>query len=339
MKRITTLLAACLLSCGSARSFVDADAGDADLSMQDARIDPGDGGAVCERWVVMTYEPGADGILGTQDDVLGSTRTVEHVGPNNVADRTTSYTSPGPDQNWDTADDVIAYDARIVTTSPADYDYLTFDGPGADGVWGNADDRIWARQSGHIGGSGRLEELRSFSSGPDKVWRTADDQVDHRYVYVYADGTIKPATAEWQYNGPGPDQTWGTNDDALVVVTSRFVDWGMFATGPGVDGIYGTKDDVLTTNNGRYTDVRDMAHVQLLTLYGPGPDNAYFSADDAIQSFAETTCSGGVYDARIHQAPGPDGQWGTADDLLQLRTRITGCGVCGGLPKGPTDPR
>jgi hypothetical protein len=316
-----------LVACGSPHDFGQNDASADSPTFGDVQI--GDGGATCGRFVQETYDPGADGILGTSDDVLRPGREVQTAQPYqqiSVATRDTMYSGPGTDGKWDTDDDVIVRDQRVVATSSTTYDDITYDGPGLDGTWGTDDDHVYVRAAG-TGPIVTPSEVHQYSApGPDNVWGTSDDVASSWSKFVYGDGTSTPFLQEWQY----------TSASTLGIVTSRYTGWGMFSLGAGADATYGTKDDSLS---GRYVDERNTnGRFQTLTSYGPGPDNAYFTSDDVIGGLAITTCSDGVYDSRILSSPGPDQTWDTADDVVQVRLRTTACGACGDLPHSPVSP-
>jgi hypothetical protein len=316
-----------VIACGSPHDFGSDASTDAPTTFPDVQL--GEGGATCSHFVQETYDPGPDGILGTNDDVLRPGREVQIAQPFqqiSVATRDTTYSGPGSDGKWDTADDVIVRDERVVATSSTTYDDITYDGAGADGTWGTDDDHVYARTAG-TGPIVTPSEVHQYSApGPDNVWGTSDDVAGSWSKFVYGDGTSAPFLQEWQY----------TSASTLGIVTSRFTGWGMFSLSAGADKAWGTKDDALSS---RYVDERNTnGRFQTLTSYGPGPDQTYFTTDDVILGLATITCSDGVYDGRIVIAPGPDQTWDTADDIVQVRLRTTACGACGDLPHSPVAP-
>jgi hypothetical protein len=289
-----------LVACGGPHDFVGSDASSDAPWFEDVHL--GDSGGACGQYVTETYDPGPDGVLGTNDDVLRPGREVQIVTPYaqiSVVTRDTTYA----------AGDVIVRDVRVVSTSATTYDQLTFDGPGADGTWGTDDDHVAARSSGTGPVITPSAVYDYVSPGPDNVWSTSDDVLSGWSKFVYGDGTSAPFLQQWQYTSAGTAN--------LGIVTSRFTGWGMFSTGAGPDGTWGTKDDV---TDGRYTDERNTnGRFQTLTMYG---------ANDVVISLGTITCDAGVYDGRIMSGAG----------VVQTRIRTTACGSCDDLPKSPVAP-
>jgi len=308
MKRLLGFLLLC--ACGGPHDFSGGDASSDAPTFADVHL--GDSSVLCGRYVLETYDPGPDGRLGTSDDVIHPGRDVQiatPLGQISVVTRDTMYSGPGADGVWDTDDDVVVRDQRIVSTSATTYDQMTYDG--------NA--QVTGRSSGE-GSEITPSAVYDYASpGTDGTWGTSDDVVSGWSKFVYGDGAATPFLQQWQYTSPGTS--------SLGIVTSRFTGWGMFSTAAGPDGTFGTKDDVIT---GRYTDDRNTnGRFQTLTSYGQG---------DTVASMGIVTCTAGVYDGRILSAPGPDGTWLTDDDVVQVRMRTTACGSCDDLPKSPVAP-
>lgn len=288
----------------------------------------GDGGATCNRYLVETMGPGADGVLGTDDDVAKPQRTVQFVDKDNFIDREITYSGPGGDGKWDTPDDVIVSELRLVPGAPGEFEQIGVDQPGADGVWGTADDHVTSRRRGKRS-AGHVDELVAYgSAGPDLKFGTADDVPATRSLFVYGDGVQQPKITQ---------SDWSLPQSTLSMTTLRWNTGGQFSSAAGPDGTFGTHDDAIA---GRYTETRnDGTYVQRLDNWSAGVDGTYFTSDDVVRDRGDVVCTKGVYDARLFSSPGPDGVWRTADDVVSGRFVSNGCGVCGAQPSSPFDPR
>jgi hypothetical protein len=165
---------------------------------------------------VTGYSPGPDGAIDTADDVIdgSSVYTYADDGAFLGADsynaagamistsvydqsdagqtRMRSFSAPGPDTQWHTADDVVSY-------------WITF-------AYDDQDRLI--RQVSYVGGG---------APGPDGVPFTADDVPSSAYSTSYPSPTHVQIL---QYNGPGPDAVWLTADDAVFTRTENTLDDG-----------------------------------------------------------------------------------------------------------------
>jgi hypothetical protein len=302
-------------------------------------VDVGAAGPACHRWQLEGYTPGPDGRLGSSDDVLAGSRSVQEVNDANVIIRETAFESAGPDGVWDTPDDVILADTRLVDAGGGEVYFVSYDSPGGDGVWGNDDDTIAAAHWAKLDAMGRQQEDRTlYGAGTDGAWLTPDDPIGRRHTYSYGDGQQAPKLVDLEFVSPGPDGTWATDDDPVAIATRRFAEWGTFSIAPGADGVWATEDDVL---DGRYEDKHDwQGWLQYVPLFGAGPDGAFFTADDEILGVGASRCEADAIDSRLMQMPGNDGQWGTDDDELAARMRITGCDdpCAAPTPSSPVEP-
>src|SRR5690606_32525276 len=88
-----------------------------------------------------------------------------------------TYSDPGPDMTWMTADDIPSNYAVSELESHGSTVRSTNYGPGLDGMWGTADDAPTQYVAYTYDDHGnRLTQLFYDSPGDDGVWHTADDQ-------------------------------------------------------------------------------------------------------------------------------------------------------------------
>jgi hypothetical protein len=213
------------------------------------------------------------------------------------------YQSPGPDGQWNNADDVVANWGHL------DYDaagrvraWAAYTSPGADGLWGTADDvQSQAATYGYDAQSHMSTVMDYSAPGPDGSWGTADDTVHARYVNQYDSA----GNVIWQLliGDPGPDLLWGTSDDVVVV-----------------------EDRALL--RGTY----DVYHypTKVFTNMVPGPDGKWATADDVTVHLRTFECTDRVL-IKEYSGPGPDAMWDSPDDVLMNQHSIKIVGPSCGL--------
>lgn len=239
--------------------------------------------------------PGADGVMGTEDDSL--------------------YIN-GKDGIAGTGDDRKIYPGKDGFYGTQDDHYLDESGnpvhPGPDRIFGTADDYRDNRDGtnarpgpDHIFGS--MDDLTAWN-GMDEDPGTDDDWMDN--------GESCPSTNI----RPGPDQVFNTLDDGI---------WFNGADGhpgngddtpisQGQDGKYGTKDDWYDNDSGYpCTNIR------------PGSDRVFGTEDDEVWFNGPDRIPGNEDDMEI--LPGPDGQYGTSDDCHDNSTEREGTNIRPGL--------
>ncbi len=308
------------LACSSHPSFGDGDAGappgDASTTFQDAAVGP-----ACGAWTIRTLAAGPDGVLGNADDVESGYSVLDFDAQGRVSKEST-FSGPGADSKWETADDDVTSVQHLVIVSASEGNALTSTGAGPDGVWGTSDDVIGARTWFQFDGQGRhVVEHDYTSAGADGVWGTSDDVMDRWFHVAY--GVGGSLLQELQFVNPGPDQIPDTTDDPAASLTTRFHDRGTFADNAGPDGTWGTSDDHI---DGRYTyDFASNGAITRATLFtSPGPDGVWGTSDDVIGGLVKLSCDGNSNDELL-MAPGPDGVLGTSDDTVQAHFRVVGC--------------
>jgi hypothetical protein len=181
----------------------------------------------------------------------------------------------------------------------------------------------------------------------------ADGNVTAYTDHTYAGGLLTRRTS---YVGPGPDGTWFTADDDLLMqflyeydahgaLTSRSLlrargpiggggpderyDYQYDATGKvsilkvtdgnaDGDAALGTADDLVGYTRFTY----DASGRQVLAYHsaGPGADGIQFTQDDIVGADILVPGTDGALDLLgVYESPGPDGQWlTTADDTLSF---------------------
>jgi hypothetical protein len=126
-----------------------------------------------------------------------------------------SHSGAGADGTWNTGDDVVdtRYLYRYAAAGLQVWEIL-YSGPGADGVWGTADDTVLTSSRVDLPTPYDIHHLSKITyfdaPGPNRTWGD-DDDVIHG-VRVYDCGVEFSFT---DYKSPGPDATWGTSDDVV----------------------------------------------------------------------------------------------------------------------------
>ena len=237
---------------------------------------------------------------------------------------TRAYSSPGADNLWQTADDVVA--GRFLTTWGPDgqlLDEVSYD-PGPDTRLGTADD-VPGGLTRHRWDAEVREVAFANLQGPglDGAWQTDDDEVSTWYT-IALQGDLPAQTV--QHVGPGADGVWRTADDvADDVFTSTLGADGaqtrQVRSAAGFDSTAGTADDVIV-------EVRDSTSVGGLRTANMfrtrGPDTVWLTGDDGYNRWDKYTRDprGLLIDVAECTGAGEDGQWGTPDDLVGFRRRF-----------------
>ena len=239
-------------------------------------------GSGCAHSVVTDYRAGADGIVGTSDDLVDTTTEYDY------AAGTPDFARKHPLNIWqkDQVGKTIffekaTYDAQGVLRTE------TFvKDPGSDGKYGTADDVIGGANQFFYDAAGLLvRETSSHDAGPDGVWGNQDDLVEDGLYVTNANGRIEYYLHAYY---PGPDGLWGTADDPFISSLRLLYD-----------------------DQGRVT-AREASH-------DAGPDLKFGTSDDPIELRIAVPCRGDRVVWEGYVAPGPDGKWGTPDDQLDER--------------------
>lgn len=216
-----------------------------------------------------TYNaPGPDGDWDTADDVLSSLRTFSYDESGQMSDETYAHY----------ADGVIAYGSRYVYAhTAAQSEVMTetweYDQPGTDAVFGTADDRLY-RYSSH-------------TFAPDHNSSTNIVYVGDVYMSPYGERTINEfdsTHAQTIYQSAGADLVFGTSDDADVMKRASYLVDGLpshtIVTLPGFDTLLGTEDDTVGGYT-RYTVTGGRITLEVISE-SAGADEAWGTADDDI---------------------------------------------------------
>lgn len=238
----------------------------------------------------------------------------------------TRYNAPGPDDTWNTADDVgsarhvYQRDGRTLLST------WEYGAPGPDGVFGTGDDvidRVTTNQFDQLGR--HVGNETTVDPGDDDQWGTADDVVDRYFVSEY-DGDTRRQVVALVVEGAGADGLWRTADDDVTFRTaSTYTSTGALetrtqATDAGADGLWDTADDTIFERSVFELDDDDLMIYQ--TDYrDPGADGVWDTADDVPYGYAhhEHNDVGLVTVSWRCRDPGADGLWRTADDVFRSR--------------------
>ena len=266
-----------------------------------------------------SYAAGADGKLGTADDVVSGIFEIDR----DAARREIAYwsfDSAGADGRWETSDDhVVSLSTNTLEGSwIAETD--THDGAGADGQWNTADDVITRIQRYEHDARGRLVRSVELDPGPDHRAGTADDAVidystqaydaqDQYGLHVFYDAKGLDGVVGTADDGAGPDGVWFTADDVPYAYYTRTYQAGAASgasySSPGADHVWMTADDVVASSFATAYDAR-----RLIT------GSTTYKANGAIATYTiyHRDADGLATDYTAYGAPGPDGMWHTADD-------------------------
>jgi hypothetical protein len=161
------------------------------------------------------------------------------------------------------------------------------------------------------------ENPTTFSLTPNLVENTK--QVT-KHLYDMPDGI----TRHVNYNSPGQDETWNTDDDVIdsyyadILTASGLHDKIVGYSVSGADGIWFTSDDEV--KNYRHFMFNDQGKLDRVAFYnGTGPDNAWFTNDDELLSYErfKYDTSGRFIARLLYTESGQDNTWFTADDVVE----------------------
>ncbi len=229
----------------------------------------------------------------------------------------TTFTDPGPDGVWGTADDVSngssAIDfigGRPVAAIDSDANHT----PQNRGVW-------------TYDGQNHIQRITTFTAGPDGILGTPDDvTIEVALLDVDTTGLY---TRERDSYGAGLDGVWGTSDDVFhggvfFIHANGRLAWALLSSDAGPDGDWGTADDTFWASDRYEYDAKGRWSGMWYNSQ-PGPDGIFGTADDVVSAHSVYPCPSAdrVIDEE-YSSPGPDGVWETADDTLNNRTVETG---------------
>ncbi|MBS1119873.1 MAG: hypothetical protein H6Q90_2101 [Deltaproteobacteria bacterium] len=269
-----------LLACSPAGRNTDTDAGGTE--------DPdGSTPATCTHATQTTYLAGPDGMVGTNDDVIGSTLEIEFApGPPDAFFRAHPIkflykeASGHPTQltRW-------AYDAHGHRQTVTQY------GPGPDETYDTGDDVVVGQNVFTSDTSGLLvSNLFRTSAGPNEIWGDADDLIVNAIRFTHADGRV---------------------------------DWVLPANDPGTDGVWGNDDDRPSSSERlRYDAQGRRSAVELYSQ--TGPDTKFGTDDDIMGVRMVLPCRGDRVVQELYDSPGHDGAWGSTDDTISGRVIESG---------------
>jgi hypothetical protein len=263
--------------------------------------------------------PGPDGQYDTADDVPSVCVKYSYNAEGQLANRVFS-SQIGPDATWCTMDDVPSLLSQFEYADGAQIGWVHVT-PGADNIWRNADDRcsqFWDFVYDERGNKTR-EILRNC--GSDQMQRTADDTFSQWYEYEYDMNNLL-VKQTWRTTA-GTDGMWLTNDDGIssmlrwVRTPEGLVTDHFTSNGAGTDAIWGTPDDAGSRTSNKY-DAKKL--LEETTFYSAqGVDAMWGTTDDVISSYHKLTYNavGNRTDLKQY-AIGPDNMWRTADDRVSL---------------------
>lgn len=194
------------------------------------------------------HAAGADGVLGTADDVVSSFSHYSYDGVGRI--RTLDFFQLGSDGVPGTADDVQSQRNSYEVDALGEATLSRIYSSGSDGVFGTADDTLQGIYTRFLTTpTGVLLGYALVDAGADRAIATLDDTVVlyHETIRDAEDRVVQMIA----YKGAGGDRAWFTSDDVL----EGHVDFDLdgdgntvagWTFGLGPDGILSTPDDTLT---------------------------------------------------------------------------------------------
>ncbi len=191
------------------------------------------------------------------------------------------------DYNWN---------ARSLTASK------TFDSPGDDLAWSSPDDRgpQWREMTQDA--TGATIRQTTHSNGPDGIPMAGNDDFIMSSTVFERDPTTFAVTKQTSYGGPGNDNMWLTNDDAIANYTT-----------------FATDSRGLTLTRIGYSNANAITSRQVLTYDANGleTNRDSFNAAGEIVNYTTTEydASGKRTKQVLYMGAGNDGDWHTPDDV------------------------
>ena len=268
--------------------------------------------------VVSYSSPGVDAIWQTADDVVGSYHDHAPANPDVI---TVLYRGSGTDQTWFTNDDdILYYYAPVRDAAGNIIGTGTFSLAGDDNTWFTADDFLaWLIVDEIVGTERRW--VFYFDAGADNDWLTLNDNWAYRFALSTLD-ELGNRQRHMYSEDPGPDGLPFTADDVPIYYHDYFYDTqgrvnrhDMY-NGAGADGIWFNADDHLRTCKILSRDANDLP--VRTTHFQPGPDQTCLTTDDIVWGYHqdEFDASNLLTQSLSYFQPGVDNTWFTPDDVL-----------------------
>jgi len=231
-------------------------------------------------------QAGADGVLGTADDMIESQIQTDYDAEYRVVREIRSEVGPGPDGTWLTPDDedliflVFDRDADGLTTQ-----VRVYDGVGDDGTFFTADDTLTEYYAPEYDSNRRLRQTLYYTtSGADGVWFNGDDFIAREDRRVY--NSYGQLSQAYNHDGPGLDGNWFTGDETGELITylysgAQILRRTVTYTGIGADGAWGTVDDEID-NYVDYDFEPTGFYTRFTRFNTSGPGGVWFDDDDQV---------------------------------------------------------
>jgi len=205
---------------------------------------------------------------------------------------------------------------------------------GKDSLWFTDDDEVYNYCFVDYDEKGRVTQKSTLKVGPDNTVFTPDDALQDYQIYDYDENgkviretsfdshDLKQYTEEYTYDSAGRKLKtirYAANNQEIRAMAFAYGDSGLVTQ----DVEYVGKD---IEKYHRFEHDKKGRLVKAVEFHrdhnGPGPDGAWFTADDVVSSAKEC-----VYDQNGVKSKdlkfigsGPDGAWFTEDDELQYYT-------------------
>ncbi len=135
-----------------------------------------------------------------------------------------SYTDPGPDNQWFTADDLVDWGVTYTYDNNGLLAKSTICTGGADASGACLGGRLSSYRTYTYGANGLVAQSAWYRDpGPDMKWFTADDMVFEYTTYTYDQLGRKVGSV--LYNSSGADNQWFTADDGALTVNTYDTTW------------------------------------------------------------------------------------------------------------------
>ncbi len=223
------------------------------------------------------------------------------------------------EHSFDTNAQAQPYVGRTVDANGYPSKHISWTGPGLDLAWFTADDATDVAAQIGYNAEGRLVTDWFTTAGTDALFNTPDDVIDSGFTYSYdAQGHV----TELQYHDTGqagPDTIFGTPDDGIRFLRpskymgDRTTGW-VFYTTPGVDTMWRTADDECALILDATYDTA--GHRTREVMKTCGTDKLPATADDVPNQYWEYTYDANhvVTKTAIRNGPGLNTTWLDSDD-------------------------
>ncbi|MEK9712001.1 MAG: carboxypeptidase-like regulatory domain-containing protein [Thalassolituus sp.] len=260
---------------------------------------------------------GTDGLWFTEDDVVDS-HIQQLLGDNYQPLYSANYNLAGSDSTWFTADDYVSGYGYYGYNDAGDLLIVAnHNGMGFDGEWFTSDDFVSAMISLTDDNGNVIISANLSGMGADNKWLSGDDKLFGYSYRTYDENSHQTRNADM--GNKGADGLWFTSDD-LPNQSYNYWSRELNSDGRVLQQLYydpalAPNDPAFSASQiNRYTyysaDLTSNINVQLANF---GADGLPLTADDDLSPYPYTVATPTGF--TLYSQPGPDAAWFTADDV------------------------